>query len=572
MSENHLVNHNSGEQNVAPTAIEAVDPDQDRMAEALQKDLESGRQGTMTSFFKPKAQVKTQAKPKAKSISTKIKKASTHVQSAFPKPQSQPQNQKQSLILLEEVDVLFKEDESFWATVIKLATQSKRPIVMTCNDESLIALNALPLHAILRLCPPPADLAADYLLLLAAKEGHLLERRAVSDLYRSKDHDLRASITELDFWCQMSVGDRKGGLEWIYQRWPPGKDVDEHGRILRVASKGTYKSGMGWLSHDVIQSSDWLAFDKEEELLTEAWCMWGISPECWAHPPNDVQEMHSGSAVRRKIKTLQQLEDLLECVSAADTYCRVGLPFNDMDPMDPTQPLMPRNAAQNFTEVHSLLQADPLEDPTAFAEKLYVRTHLAAQRAAASYSLSYFEDIRTTYYSDPSAPETYTGAILAHKASIRTTTDLTRWDFAEALDPLAIPPANALTHAAPSSLIASSFDREFRVIVEDLAPYARSIVKHEQKLEIERVRMSNLLSEGGRAKRQRTSRASRSALEGGKREEKRRERWFTKELNMDLVMATGGKGWAGMGTEVESLASDSRRSGSVRTVISEDEE
>jgi DNA polymerase III delta prime subunit len=325
MTENHLVNHNKpSEQKTTLKATEAVDSDQDRVAEALQKDLDSGRQGTMTSFFKSVGKAKAPPKVKATVTAKESPKASTTLQSTILKPRQRPQNQMQSLILLEEVDILFKEDESFWSTVIKLATQSKRPIVMTCNDESLVAINAMPLHAILRLCPPSVDLAADYLLLLAAREGHLLERKAIRDLYISKDHDLRASITDLDFWCQMSVGDRKGGLEWIYQRWPPGKDVDEHGRFVRVASKGTYKSGMGWLSHDVFKSTESLGFDKEEEILSEAWNMWGIRPDCWAHPPKDHLETSDLST----IQALRHLEDLLDCISAADTYCRVGLPFD----------------------------------------------------------------------------------------------------------------------------------------------------------------------------------------------------------------------------------------------------
>jgi hypothetical protein len=85
----------------------------------------------------------------------------------------------------------------------------------------------------------------DYLMLMAANEGHLLERSAVEGLVRTNRDDLRSSIMDLQFYCRMTVGDRKGGLDWMIGRYPKGSDIADNGEKLRVVSEDTYHTGMG---------------------------------------------------------------------------------------------------------------------------------------------------------------------------------------------------------------------------------------------------------------------------------------------------------------------------------------
>ncbi|KAJ8114682.1 hypothetical protein OPT61_g3498 [Boeremia exigua] len=548
MTANHLVNHQRGDL-PAKTKLAAVAVDNDTDNErdtAFQADLDSGRQGTMTSFFAAKPA--TKSKPAMKQVTVKSPRKTRTIpaaQAMLPIAGASRKSQKQSLILIEEADILFEEDQSFWAQIIKLAAQSKRPIVITCNDELQIPTQALPLAAVLRLTPPPIDLATDYMIALAGKEGHVLQRQAVKDLYVAKDHDLRASITELNFWCQMSVGDKKGGLEWMYQRWPPGKDVDVNGRLLRVASKDTYQSGMGWLSHNVFKSKSNVIFDKEAELLTEVWNDWGISPTNW----RSTNEPSSDSADSDKCTRLSNL-DALDCLvslsdalSAADTYSRIDLPSYDNmhdQPMDPTLPAMTPKERLSYTIDAPLLQVDPQTDFLNIDTALATITHLLCRRA--------FPDLSAHLPpADPPATleHTYTSRIIHHK-NIPSPRPLGRPAFSAALDILATVPSIFNTYPS-DTLFATSLDRPFALITLDIAPYVRSIVAHELVLEGQRIRLGNLLSEGGRVKRGRMTRAARSAVEGGERHSKRRERWFHRDLNFELVMRTAGSAWAGMG-------------------------
>ncbi len=56
---------------------------------------------------------------------------------------------RQSLILIEEADILFDEDKGFWSAVIELVAESKRPVVIVCNDLELVPSHDLPVQQVL---------------------------------------------------------------------------------------------------------------------------------------------------------------------------------------------------------------------------------------------------------------------------------------------------------------------------------------------------------------------------------------------------------------------------------------
>ncbi|KAI1105696.1 P-loop containing nucleoside triphosphate hydrolase protein [Jackrogersella minutella] len=519
MTRNHLVHHHHKDD----ASLEEASEDE------VDRDLKSGKQGMMTAFFKPKPAM-SQKQTQKPTDSTSVKETKKPAKA-----------QKQSLILLEEVDVLYEEDKQFWATIISMIAQSKRPFVITCNDETLVPLQSLNLHGIFRFSSPPKDLAVDLLLLIAANEGHALRRHTVETLYDSRAHDLRASIAELNYWCQIGVGDVQGGFNWFYPRWPKGSDVDEEGNIIRVVSRDTYQSGMGWLSRDsTVDSSS--SRSAEEELYQQVYQNWSLDM-LEPHPKDDycswaATATERCSSSRERFDLIQSVDSFASLMSDTDISLVDFSVIPNQVSMDPSIPNLPAKARDDFIIGRQLLEVFPTiwHDTTHFDMATSLR-NLSRRQLRDNQSFKGGPGVfRLLDEAD------VTARLEDHLSeSLRAEPAVARIDYSLAFDPIA---ASEKIMAA-GYIDPSVFDGTMKSISLDIAPYVRSIVAYDQRLQQQRLSRSSLLSEGGQPgkKRMRTTRSAYSALEGVSRASTRRERYFSADVNPHLVMRTSGKGW-----------------------------
>ncbi|EQL37839.1 hypothetical protein BDFG_00876 [Blastomyces dermatitidis ATCC 26199] len=476
---------------------------------------DTGKQSTMQNFFK---QDTKNSGPRATD-----KDGAPAPDGKAPVPKTQP-SQKQSLILFEEVDILFEEDKQFWSGVLTLISQSRRPIIMTCNDESLLPLELLKLYAILRFRQPPFDLAVDYLLLLAANEGHILDREWISELYTVMRGDLRATIMQLNFWCQMAVGSKKSGLDWLTSPsvWRGG--YIQQANLPRVVSTDTYVHGMGLVCQDLACDED--PYERRSQLMYECLCQWQMGLMDW-HESKICRGKLRGHDGQSRLEALAQESREADMRANLDIICR-GSPdaFSD-DVLDFSWPDMTSKQRSTYTEGHQLLQTDLLTDYACLSTKIGVSMTVLLD--------DFFYD------SLPSSDENTIIQQALEKFTSHKPTYLKQSDLRDTFEPVM---GNPDPFNPPPGRQSFSFDSGTAPISEDLAPYIRAIVAFDLRLEQRRLALSGPISLDSKSnKRVRTTRASRAALEGGDKASVRKDKWFTGKLDAKSVLATGCPEW-----------------------------
>lgn len=146
---------------------------------------------------------------------------------------------QKSVILLDEVDTLFEDDQTFWSGLDKFVETSRRPVIMTCTDPAFLPPTLLENHmkGFTYFYHASTPLQIDALWLIALCEGHIVDYNALRQLVIHNKNDFRSCLNDLQFWCQMALGDRRSGLNWLITQRERVQTNQEH---IRVISNGTY--------------------------------------------------------------------------------------------------------------------------------------------------------------------------------------------------------------------------------------------------------------------------------------------------------------------------------------------
>ena len=185
----------------------------------------------------------------------------------------------------------------------------------------------------------------------------------------------------------------------------------------------------------------------------------------------------------------------------------------------------------DFVESSTVLNAEPVVDHSGVSTLL----SLAVESYATRMQYMQYQGIDGAF-----TPSDDNRMQLRPEAAqhVNLETKITRTDIAAAFGSIA-------GHSRTPGTI-SSFDGPMSSIAQDLAPYVRSVVYSDMKLEERRHQLNSLFAQNGRnGKRMRTTRASHAALEGGSKAHTRRERWFPLSVDLDfkLILQSGGDGW-----------------------------
>ncbi|GAK67574.1 uncharacterized protein PAN0_019c5802 [Moesziomyces antarcticus] len=243
---------------------------------------------------------------------------------------------RQSLILIEEADVLFDEDKGFWSAVVELVGQSKRPVVVVCNEPDLVPLHDLPVQQVLEFQKPTAEVAVPWLQTVAARAGRWISADAVQRWLGREEVDVRQALMQLQFG--LGVPPKQMAADTV-------KGMVEEGADVRAVAEAAESSS--WA--DVVEGSAGIEEWGDVGVELHPTRQWGSWTQLVPQPLDTLRMRHSGTDDYRAA---------LDQIHCADNSATLPNPVEERE-VDSTvdrlwtmvRPVLSRSAMQTDTAI-----------------------------------------------------------------------------------------------------------------------------------------------------------------------------------------------------------------------------
>ncbi|XP_054633982.1 ATPase family AAA domain-containing protein 5b [Dunckerocampus dactyliophorus] len=209
---------------------------------------------TLTNYFKMKARADHLCGPSLSEKRDKIPSGSD---------QTAQENKKgaMSLILFEEVDVVFEDDVGFLAAIKTFMTTTKRPVVLTTNDPTFRERFSSSLEEVVFRTPSAVNVCS-YLQLVCLAEGVKMELDDVRCLHTLTSGDVRRCLLQLQLW----VNSVKGLPEEHLRTHIEGEQCFSHSAGCTASMLGLHPVGHVL---NPLKDSSWTEVDMNK--LAESW-------------------------------------------------------------------------------------------------------------------------------------------------------------------------------------------------------------------------------------------------------------------------------------------------------------
>ncbi|XP_069728581.1 ATPase family AAA domain-containing protein 5 isoform X2 [Phaenicophaeus curvirostris] len=187
-----------------------------------------------------------------------------------------------SLILFEEVDIIFDEDAGFLSAIKTFMATAKRPVVLTTNDPTFSLMFDGYFEEI-NFKTPSLMNAASYLQVLCLAENLRTDIKDLAALLATNNCDIRQSVLYLQFWVRSGGGCLKDkclahhgadetykAVDVINSEKPTDAKTDAHLRELPKCDTGCVETLLG-LKNILLPSEDLFTFLKHKVTTMEKW-------------------------------------------------------------------------------------------------------------------------------------------------------------------------------------------------------------------------------------------------------------------------------------------------------------